>query len=471
MSYNIDGKTEYSKEEKLALSLLKDSNLFTFITESELSKKIEGEKESIKVIFLSMIGKNVKNAKLTSYNLLVNAESSSGKDHIVTSILEIFPKDILINRARISPTALTYWHCYEDEPEWSWDGKILYLEDAGNNILNSEVVKLFCSSEIKSTIIVHNKAKDFTQVGKPILIITSASGNLHKENLRRFSVCDLDETDNQTKVIKRRQAEEVRTGNKIDYENYIIRAMGMLKDVKVVIPFATDKLADSFPNNIIIRTNFPKFLDYIKTSACLHRYQRDRNKKGEVIATKQDYEIAREVFNKIVSNPFMIPLTMNLKSILNKFKELKEKEQLISSYSASELMPYFSWTDKWLKNQLDKLVEFGFLERHNEEREGVKKKVMCYQLKEICDIKISSWEEVCKNSSVDTNDSVNSVNSVNTNDTNDTEEGDDTNDSIDTPLPLDINDSLDSKDNKGTTELTEHGIPCFEIGDMNDEKP
>lgn len=434
MSYNVDGKTEYTKEEKLALSLLKDPNLFTFITESELSKKIEGEKESIKVIFLSVIGKNVKNAKLTSYNILINAESSAGKDHLVTKVLEIFPKDILINRSRISPTTLTYWHCFESEPEWTWDGKVLYLEDAGNNILNSEVVKVFCSSETKSTIIVNNKAKDFTQVGKPILVITSASGNLHKENLRRFSVCDLDETDDQTKGIKRRQAEEVRTGIRIDYESYIIKAMGMLKDVKVVIPFATNKLADSFPNNIIIRTNFPKFLDYIKASACLHQYQRDRNKKGEVIATKQDYEIAREVFNKIVSNPFMIPLTMDLKSILNKLKELKEKEQLISSYSVSELMPYFSWTDKWLKRQLDKLVEYGFLKRENEEREGVKQKVMCYQLKEICDIKIPSWEDICKNSS------------------------DDTNDSIDTPHPLDTNNSNDSKDNKnGTTESSEHG--------------
>lgn len=56
-------------------SILKDENIFYRITEEEFDKKIVGEIESRKVIFLCACGRFVDNSQVASYNLLVNSES------------------------------------------------------------------------------------------------------------------------------------------------------------------------------------------------------------------------------------------------------------------------------------------------------------------------------------------------------------------------------------------------------------
>lgn len=73
--------------------LLANPDLFDLITEDELDKKIVGELETRKTIFLCACGALVENSNLASYNLLVNSESGAGKDWITGKSLEVFPHD------------------------------------------------------------------------------------------------------------------------------------------------------------------------------------------------------------------------------------------------------------------------------------------------------------------------------------------------------------------------------------------
>jgi len=109
----------------------------------ELDKTVTGEYLTRHAILITAAGIWVANHATSSYNLMVNSESGAGKDHVTRHTLAIFPKDSVVTRTRISPTAFTYWHNSKYEPDWTWNGKICYLQDTNNSVLNCDCSKLW----------------------------------------------------------------------------------------------------------------------------------------------------------------------------------------------------------------------------------------------------------------------------------------------------------------------------------------
>ena len=144
-----------------------------------------------------------------------------------------------------------------------------------------------------------------------------------------------------------------------EYNHKYTEAMKYLKRVKVKIPFAN--LVDLyFPEqNIIMRTHYPRFLDFIKASCAFYQYQRKADEEGFLLAEGQDYDIARECFLKLCSNKYMVSLTINQKKILSLF----ESEPCMKG-SASQLhsgkMGFMAL--KNLQDNLQKLVTYGILQ-------------------------------------------------------------------------------------------------------------
>jgi len=388
----IIGRLEGNTPTENQLKILQDKNLFNRITEKEFDKKVVGEYGSRKTIFLLSCGRYVENAEISSFNLLVNSASSSGKDYITTKILEIFSEKDIVKRTRISPTALTYWH--HDDPTWTWNGRVLYLEDVSQQVLNSDVLKCMCSSGSNATITVNNKAEDFKVNGKPVVITTTATSNPTPEIQRRFNIVQLDETQDQTKAILKRQGEYVKEGKKTEYSPDILGALSFLKRVKVKVPFG-DKIATHFPHkHITMRTHFSRFLDYIKASCSLHQYQRKRDAEGYYLAEKGDYKVAREVLLATTSNPLMISLPTNEIKLLDIFKELGVGQ----SYSISDILPKATFViERTLRRKLNKLVECGLLQVDTEDRDEGKKPVLVYSVVDLTCADIPEFEELQKN--------------------------------------------------------------------------
>jgi len=302
------------------IKYLEDKDIFNLITEKEFDKKIVGEIETRKVIFLCACGRLVKNHQTASYNLLVNDESGTGKDYVTGAVLEILPNGDYIHKTRISPTVFTYWHNPEYEPEWSWNGKVFYPEDISEMVLNSDVFKVLCSSGSSATIVVRQKAVDIDIAGKPVMITTTATATPNPELTRRFVILNLDSSEEQTKEIMKRHSKFRQEGIIPEYNPFITEAMKYLKRVKVKIPFA-EKIDKHFPHqNIIMRTHYPRFLDFISASAGFHQFQR-KSENNFILAEGQDYDIARDCFLKLCSNKYMIPLTINQKKILKIFEK------------------------------------------------------------------------------------------------------------------------------------------------------
>lgn len=358
--------------------------LFNVITEKEIPKKVVGEIETIKTIFLCSCGRLVLNGKKTSFNLMVNDESGAGKDWVTEKTLEIWKgcavkysqmkrkkKDedeieyiekespVAIKRTRISETVFTYWHNPKFEPDWTWDGKVFYCEDISNSVLNCDVFKVMASSGSFATIVIDQIPIDIEIKGKPVIIITTASGNPNPENIRRFSIVNLDTDIDQTKAIMEKQATYAMIGRNLDYDEDITTSLGKLEFVKVKIPFA-EKLIKLFPyRSLIMRTFFERFLDYIKASAALFQFQRTSDKEGFLVAEPQDYEIAKDAILKLISNRIMIPITRNQRKLVEVMKKLGEGFHKIKDIEGK--VSFFNKNN--LYENLDVLAEKGILKK------------------------------------------------------------------------------------------------------------
>lgn len=374
---------------------LKEIECFDLL-DLELNKRIVEEFATRKTILLIALGgKLVDNAEPTSSNLMVNDESGAGKDYITKSVMKLLPDEDVIIQKRISEKAFTYWHNANREPDWDWSGKVFYNEDITNNVLNSDVFKVFSSNDrnevSKSTILINQNPVEIATKGKPVMIITIAMANPKQELLRRFPIANLDTTERQTKLILKRKAEFHKTGIKPSYDETIKTNLAKLKRCQVKVPYAPKLVEVLSTKNIIIRTHFDRFIDYIKFSAAIYQLQRKTDAEGFILAEKQDYDIARDALIKTTSNVFSVPLSKVQLKILDIFKELDKN----LSYSVSELEAKVSFcSDRTLRKECDKLTEIGFLSKDREPRDGSTKDVMVYTYLGMYKIDIPTWENI-----------------------------------------------------------------------------
>lgn len=358
------------------LNILQDPELFNKITEQELDKKIVGEIPTRKVIFLCANGRLVQNHQTASYNLLVNDEAGAGKDYTTGATLEIIPKEAYIHKTRISPAVFTYWHNPKFEPEWTWDGKVFYPEDISETVLNSDVFKVMSSKGSSATIVIKQMAVEIDIKGKPVMITTTATATPNPELTRRFVILNLDSSEDQTKAIMRRHSQYKKEGIVPEYNEDLIEAQRYLNRVKVKIPFA-ELIDEHFPTkNIIMRTHYPRFLDFISASASFHQYQRAEDIEGFILAQGQDYDIARDCFLKLCSNKYMIPLTINQKKILKFFEDEPSIRASVSQLHSSK-MNFISLAN--LQINLQNLAKYGILETSSQ-KDSLNRDVEVYAL-------------------------------------------------------------------------------------------
>ena len=242
---------------------------------------------------------------------------------------------------------------------------------------------------------INQKPVDIEIKGKPVMIVTAATVSPSKETLRRFTILNLDESINQTKEIMKRQAKLAAKGESLEYNEQARAALAKLKRVKVKVPFA-ETLVELFPtSHVIMRTHFNRFLDYIKASTALHQFQREVDDDSFYLSRGQDYDIGRIALLKTTSNAEMLPLTKDEQRLLGIFREKDKQVGEKLFYSVSELGRHATFfNESKLRRELDKLTELGFLKKDTEQREESRKAVYVYQIQEIGDIEIPTWEEL-----------------------------------------------------------------------------
>ncbi len=330
---------------------LEKGKLWKYIVIDELNKKHIGDIAAKEIIFLSVIGRLIKNKKPYSFNILIHSESSAGKDHLVENILKLFPEEDIEAFGRISKTTLTYIHNTKEEPLWTYDGKILYLEEVTEEILNNEVMKVFTAGLTKSAITKDQKAEVVEIKGKPVVICTTATTKPTPEILNRFSIVKLDESEEQTKRTYLAEEEE--------YNENIIQFLKELKSYKVTIPPSIKKkIADIFPSSkVSYRRVFPRFLDIVKAISIFNQNKKPKL-NDEIEVDWDDYDCAIDVFRNYRSGVSSIPLKKADKKIIEVLE--KNEEPLSAREILVQMENYLSQAS--IYKHLDNLTNHDILE-------------------------------------------------------------------------------------------------------------
>lgn len=293
----------------------------------------------------------------------------------------------------------------------TWKKVSLRLEDASNEVLNDDSFKVFSSANPnkinRGKVVNKGKIIEIEIEGKPSIIMTTAEASPKEEQLRRYPICPLDEGINQTKEILKRQSEYAQTGKTVDYDNTIRNALKMLKRIKVKVPYA-DKLIKIFsPENVIMRTHFPRFIDYIKSSCALYQYQRQQDTEGFFVAERQDYEIASMMLKKTTSNILMIPLDKTKRAILSVFEQKNLQRKSVDDLQDLDEIKKLNIDVEWLRRQLKWLSAKTFLVQDKERRidesgRTIPKPVHVFSYNRLQSLEIPDWnglDQISSNSS------------------------------------------------------------------------
>lgn len=329
----------------------------------ELSKTVAGEYYSRLAILLCASQIWVSNPRQMTH-CMINSSSSSGKDFVTKAVYDLFPVATKDFRTKITSEAFTYWHATKKDVEdgFSWDGRLLYLEDCSQGLLDSPTFRVMLSGGSISTIVKDQRAIDLEIKGRPVVLITTASTIPKQELLNRFISVSLEETAEQTSLVFDKTV-EVALGNVNPPDETLRNALRLLVRVRVIIPSEIgNKLKVLFPAKPVnMRREFARFLAIMQNSTALHQHTREKNEKGEVLATWQDYDNACYVFKR---NP--IKLTRSQQAIYDAMPSdqwLHRKEINILSKKGS------SWTYELLLQ----LVELDLVKVKLDETEATSK--------------------------------------------------------------------------------------------------
>jgi hypothetical protein len=284
------------------MSKLADPKLMKHIIDAVQARGVIGEEESITALTIKIMLRLVKNADPTSSNVLVSDRTGGGKDFLTKNVCEVLcsSERTYLHRTGLSPKTLNYWQPPDpDDPKikMSWNGRVLYLEDPDEELIKSQAFKVMSSGECRTTTL--NKDRIVVEHiidGKPVMIVTSMKTQIDVEGQRRWDAVRVDTSN----IVSRAVVDNVllsATGEKrkkADEEFH--RELESLMPYEVIIPWAMKLSPYVEDPDTISRTQVNKLLDYAKASAVLHQWQRQTDEDGRLIATWDDYELARCCF-------------------------------------------------------------------------------------------------------------------------------------------------------------------------------
>jgi len=356
-----------------------------FLTATDMLKKIEevldfeivGEMESKALIFLLLLSKDFPShtgkpdwniiSDPQSQNVILSADSSSGKTYLVKAILKLFgEKDVdYFVISRITKNAINYF------TDVNMDGKIIFIEEMQGLDDATSQLRLWMSEGCLTLNTVEKVKNDEgvevntmvtkTTTGQPSFITCQAEGLVNDQLNNRSWVLSTDVSDEQTKMILNFQNDMNQGLVKINKKKIrmISDAMKQLRPYHFKIPYADHNAMEIPINDIRVRRDYQKFLTLIKCSAYLHQKQRQIVKENEqefIICTIQDYDIARLYSSGILGATFsgLTMIQLNLLTFLKKSTFNMEFEIRDLQRNLNKSQPY------WY-GQLKQLVDLGYI--------------------------------------------------------------------------------------------------------------
>src|SRR5262249_2227787 len=133
------------------------------------------------------------------------------------------------------------------------------------------------------------------------VLMTTTDVYLHADNETRMLSVPITDTREQTARVLRAIAEERQLASDtcepwISFQRWLEGG-----EHRVIVPFAARLAELTKPLAVRLRRSFTHILTLIRVHAILHQLSRDRDSQGRIIATVDDYQLARELVADLVN--------------------------------------------------------------------------------------------------------------------------------------------------------------------------
>ena len=280
------GCEELAQEPRILDALAKDA----------ASAGVTGEQKTVKLVYLAATSRLLDRV----VSLVVKGQSSSGKSWVVATVLRFFPESAYYALTAASEHALIY-----DKEPLEHRTLVVYEASGMESEKFSYIIRsLLSEGRLRYPTVVKREGELVTvmieRAGPTGLITTTTALRLHAENETRLLSLTSDDSEQQTSDVLLEMAEEERA--EIDFERWhALQRWLELGDRKVTIPYAKELAKLIPPAAVRLRRDFGSLLALIRSHALLHQATRERNSKGCIVATFEDYTVVRELVVDVIS--------------------------------------------------------------------------------------------------------------------------------------------------------------------------
>ena len=301
-------------------------------------------------------------------NLGYISQSASGKNAGVDASLPFFPATAFYLVRASSPRALIY-----NDEQFTHRTVILTEADSlpEDSPAASAVRSLMSDGEMTYEVVEKGEdgshhVRKISKLG-PTGLITTSTKPLGDQASTRTLTVSISDSPKQTRLVMHAQAD--RANDELvqpDFEPWVAaqRWLEMAGEKRVVIPFAHE-LADMISTAAVrMRRDFSQLLTVIQTIALLHQAQRERDHQGRIIATLDDYAVARWLLEEV--------FTATVNEVTPAIRQTVEAVALLSKNGSTvteqELVKKLGLAKSTINYRVRRAVKSGFLVNQTSQR-------------------------------------------------------------------------------------------------------
>jgi hypothetical protein len=301
---------------------------------------VVGEGAAIRGSYLAATSRLLRKRAIS---LLRRGAAAGGKNFLLTAVLRLVPRDSVVIMSSGSPMSLVY---YGGEDEDALKHKVLYAQEAAilaekNGVENPLTVMLrllISEGQIDHLLAIPQAGgtpltKKIKRNGPVAVIVTSARDNIESEMLTRLLTSDADESRELTEAVVKGilanddgDEDEPDLAAWLDYQ----RLLELEAPYEVSVPFgaalytAYEKRLQASPNalQLRMRRDISGLISAIKTSAVLHKVQRQNDSKGRIVATIDDYRHAYQAFDEGVSSLYGVKTRREVMAVVKAVEDM-----------------------------------------------------------------------------------------------------------------------------------------------------
>lgn len=284
--------------EQRARTLLDDPDILSRVTEAIKANGYVGDPTPAKLAYVALTSRFLKRP----INLALVADSSAGKNMTIDMALMLVPREAVYMFSAGSPRSIIY----TDE---DFRHRVVVFKEADSIPSDapaaSAVRALAEDNELRYEVTTSDqrtgkfKTEVIRKQGPTGLITTSTRALRHQLSTRVLRVPMAGDVNTTHEVIEsqgRRAAGN--TVSRPDLAPFLAlqQWLAIAGEHRVIVPFG-EELARLMPTaqDVRLRRDFDKVLSCVKTIAILRQCQRERTASGEIVATIDDYTVARDL--------------------------------------------------------------------------------------------------------------------------------------------------------------------------------